>query len=335
MSVMAFMIVSNAVSVENTAISSAAISMAVSLGVSTGPMLAGVLLQLAGYWATWSSALVVLVINVVVCLFMLEKHIPEQKEEDIPNNLVTKPNPSSERSPLLSTNCDAPETDINLSSEFNFYWCIFSKSSFTGGVYANFIAGLVVSIFTATVPLHVRDIFGWSDMQSGLIFAALQSPCLICSPFVGWLKARIGRRCPTVVGFILLAPGLWALGIPGSSQFPSSVHAAWGSALYIAAMVYIGTLNTLLNGAGTIEATHAVRELEKDYSGAFGPGGGKCRAIAIAGTAVTLGTCVGPVVGRALNDESGYYAMNCVVAEICVVSAAVAYITLPSRVRVV
>jgi MFS family permease len=76
---MAFMIVSNAVSVENTAISSAAISMAVSLGVSTGPMLAGVLLQLAGYWATWSSALVVLVINVVVCLFMLEKHIPEQK----------------------------------------------------------------------------------------------------------------------------------------------------------------------------------------------------------------------------------------------------------------
>jgi hypothetical protein len=59
----------------------------------------------------------------------------------------------------------------------------------------------------------------------------------------------------------------------------------------------------------------AVRELEKDYSGAFGPGGGKCRAIAIAGTAVTLGTCVGPVVGRALNDESGYYAMNCVVGK--------------------
>ncbi|KAJ5114093.1 hypothetical protein N7456_002627 [Penicillium angulare] len=329
--VVGFTTVANTVPIEHTAKSYAAISMAVSLGFSTGPMLAGVLLQLAGYWAAWSSALVVLLIDVAFRLLMLEKNIPGQKE-NTKGDTVTKSSSPSERSPLLSTHSDEPETYTEAAPEPNFYKCIFSKSNFTGGVYANFIAGLVVSIFNATVPLHVRDTFGWGGMQSGLIFAALQAPRLVFSPFVGWLKDRVGTRSPTVVGFILLTPAMWALGIPGSSQFPSSINADWGTGLYIAAMIYIGIHATLLNGAGTIEATFAVRELQDEYPGAFGPGGGKSRAIAIAGIALTVGTCVGPVVGGALNDSCGYYVMNCVAAGICFVSAVVAYFTLHSRV---
>lgn len=56
-------------------------------------------------------------------------------------------------------------------------------------------------------------------------------------------------------------------------------------------------------------------ELQKEYPGAFGPNGGKSRAVAIVGVAWTLGACIGPLLGGTLNEKAGYYVMNCVVGK--------------------
>lgn len=49
------------------------ISMAVGAGTSAGPLLAGMLFQLGGYWLAWSSAFVVIVADIILRLLMLER----------------------------------------------------------------------------------------------------------------------------------------------------------------------------------------------------------------------------------------------------------------------
>ncbi|KAJ5552257.1 hypothetical protein N7494_001635 [Penicillium frequentans] len=304
--------VAKVTSLENTAKTYALISMASCLGYSTGPMVSGTLLQLKGYWVAWTSAFLLLGIDMAFRLLMVEK---KREEIDTTGDSITEQDPDSERSALLSTHPDEPETYAAPKTIPNFYRCIFSKVNFVAGVYLSVVFGLLITSFNATIPLHVRDVFGWGGMQSGFMFACLQAPRLAMSPFVGWLKDRFGTRIPTASGFATLAPLFWLLGVPGSAQFPSIDTETWGSTIYVSAMILIGFQTTFLNGSGMIEATVAMSELQKEYPGAFGPNGGKSRAVAIVGVAWTLGACIGPLLGGTLNEKFGYYVMNCVVGK--------------------
>ena len=68
----------------------------------------------------------------------------------------------------------------------------------------------------------------------------------------------------------------------------------------------------------------AVTELEREHPKAFGPNGGKSRALAIAGIAWSFGTFAGPILAGPLNNEFGYYVMNCVVGA-CFLSNSMPY----------
>ena len=96
------------------------------------------------------------------------------------------------------------------------------------------VIAILISTFGATLPLHVRDVFGWGSMQSGLLFVA---------------------RRPTFIGLLFLTPLLWLLGVPGDHRFPSANEDDRGRILYSVTMVLVGSTLLLLNGAGTIEAT--------------------------------------------------------------------------------
>ena len=117
------------------------------------------------------------------------------------------------------------------------------------------VIAILISTFDATLPLHVRDVFGWGSMQSGLLFVALQGPGLPFSVLVGWLKDRFGSRRPTFIGLLLLTPLIWFLGVPGDDRFPFANEGDRGRIIYSVTMALIGMTICLLNGAGTIEAT--------------------------------------------------------------------------------
>lgn len=174
---------------------------------------------------------------------------------DTTGDSITEQDPFSERSALLPTRPEESETYTAPRTIPNFYRCIFSKVNFVAGVYLSVVFGLLITSFNATIPLHVRDVFGWGGMQSGFMFACLQAPRLAMSPFVGWLKDHFGTRIPTAFGFATLAPLYWLLGVPGSAQFPSIDTETWGSTIYVSAMILIGFQTTFLNGSGMIEAT--------------------------------------------------------------------------------
>ncbi|KAI9371740.1 major facilitator superfamily domain-containing protein [Aspergillus egyptiacus] len=307
---------------------------AVSASTSVGPMLSGVLLELAGYWVAWSSAFAVLGIDIVFRLLMVEKHDVKQSDDTI-HDAPAERNPDTEDTPLLR---DQPTKPITATEARpppppppSFYRCILRKPVFIGGIYASFMGGVVNTTFHATLPLHVREVFHWGGMSAGLMFAALQAPRIVVSPFVGWLKDRVGTRAPTAFGFVSLAPAVWLLGVPGNEHFPGVNVGHRAETLYVIAMVLIGALSSFLGAAGTLEAVEAVNELKQEHPHAFGPNGGKSRALALNGVCYILGTFAGPILGGALYQSYSYYVMNCVVAGICALSAAVAWGCLRSK----
>jgi MFS family permease len=55
------------------------VTSAVSVGTSAGTMLAGVLLELFGYWPTWSTAFALIAVDAISRLLMIEKEKGEQR----------------------------------------------------------------------------------------------------------------------------------------------------------------------------------------------------------------------------------------------------------------
>lgn len=209
-------------------------------------------------------------------------------------------------------------------------------------MYCAFVYSLLDMTFTTTLPLHVRDTFHWGGMATGLMFATMQIPRMLLSPLGGRLKDVFGTRMPLFFAFATLSPLVWLLGVPGTPNFPWADPHTRGPSLYMSTMALIGVASSLLSGAGSIEAAGksniyqapqlsgqdvprylttsclcavAANELGKEYPMAFGPNGGKSRALSITGVAYTLGSFIGPILAGTLTTQFGYYTMNCVIGE--------------------
>ncbi|KAF7589728.1 hypothetical protein BBP40_003926 [Aspergillus hancockii] len=246
------------------------ISLVVACGTSGGPMAAGILFEIGGYWLAWSSAFAILVIDIVLRVLMIER---PRTQPGTPRCEAQDP----ENDPLLQSNYVAVEEKTG----WHFYTYMLRHRQFICGAVSYFVFAILISSFDTTVPLHVRDVFGWGSMNSGLLFAALQGPGIIMSPICGWLKDRFGTRYPTTAGFAILTPIMWVLGIPGDDRFPWANRGNTGQIIYVVAVTAVGTFSCLLNGAGTIEATVSVDEIEAKHPGIFGANGGYSRALSL------------------------------------------------------
>ena len=74
-------------------------------------------------------------------------------------------------------------------------------------------------------------------------------------PFTGWLRDRVGLRWPTTLGWVLIAPLLWFSGVPGDSDFLGIGADSRGQGAFIATIIAIGTVTSLVRGAGTFQLT--------------------------------------------------------------------------------
>ncbi|KAJ5474242.1 hypothetical protein N7475_003808 [Penicillium sp. IBT 31633x] len=292
------------------------------------PLVAGVLFDLGGYWVAWSSVLLVILFDVVLRCLMVERSQDhskpvrtEQDGEDPERNSLL---PSSARPDEgISSQGAAEKTGIH------FYLTMCGNGRFIGGVISYFCYAVLTASFDTTLPLHVRDAFNWGSLPTGLLFAAFQGPAIFLAVPVGWLKDRVGTRSPTTIGFALLVPLIWLIGVPGDGRFPWASGKDLGSIIYSVAMLGIGIVICLLNGVGMMEATRkflrppgwivlnhdfaeAVDEIQEGNPGIFGPNGGYSRAISVSSISWTLGMFVGPILSGYGTEQLGYYGMNCI-----------------------
>lgn len=327
----------------------------VTSGVILGPMVSGLLLQAVGYWGTWAPPLVVLGLDMIARLMMIEN---PQKFKSAPSSsgasIATNPNEDiSENRALLaednaatvtgyqSTSSTIPEqakNDIDLSTSPAFYRAMLTNGRVVTALLISTTSSSVMTSFDATLPLHVRDVFGWGPSTTGMMFFCLEIPCVFIGPLSGWLRDRVGIRIPATLGLVALVPLLWLLGVPGDEHFPWASADTRGLPIYIACMFGIGAVSPFLSGVGTLEltgefpyhispppflfllsaihrpltdcATAVVKEHVEKNPNVFGLHGGYSRAYSVSDVATAVAMMLGPIVSGSLHQAIGYYYMN-------------------------
>ncbi|CZT18433.1 related to vesicular amine transporter [Ramularia collo-cygni] len=294
----------------------------VSAGIVTGPVVSGVILQLMGYWVAWSVPLVLLAINFVARLLLPgNTALVVHESEGV----------SHETDPLL-----APEaleaSNARLGSEepvaaapFAFYRIILCKWRVLAGLANSLMVSSIFSGFEATLPTHLRSTFGWNSLQIGLIFLSLQLPGILTGPLVGSLRDRLGLRFPTVLGWALLAPLLFAVGVPGSHKSPWADSQIAEQIVFISAFTGIGLFAPLVRGVGTLQLIIIADELKDSHPSVFGVHGSNSKMYAITEVAFNVGMMLGPLIGGVLSETLGFSNMCCALAILAVLVGIAGY----------
>jgi MFS family permease len=336
----------------------------VSAGALSGPAVAGSLLELAGYWVTWSIVLILLLLDIVMRLVMIENPrkksgnantdngergaLPDgtQGPSNAPCSRLGQIDNTIENTALLATppaqlyRSTTPREEIRKAqnvSATSFYRIVLGQPRVVVALLSYMTHSSLVASYNTTLPTHVRQAFGWGSLYTGLLFVGLQAPAIVFSPICGWLRDRVGTRVPTSIGFILLAPLLWLLGVTDQVHCHLVSSEDQASLIYVVSIIAIGCVQNLLTSVGTIEITckrpklcvvlpcfllienmlikratqtGTVDELESKHPGIFGPNGGYSRAYSLSNISFTMGLLVGPLLSGSLTDSFGYYYMN-------------------------
>ncbi|KAL2812248.1 major facilitator superfamily domain-containing protein [Aspergillus cavernicola] len=270
----------------------------VGAGIFAGPMVSGTLLELLGYWPAWSAALLLLTVDFLARLLMIDKRsIPTEEEER--TGLLSDPVDPSQQPPPAR----------------GFYRTMLSNPQILAGLLNTLVMSIIVSAFDTTLPLHVRDLFGWGSLPVGIIFLGLQAPCIFFGPPIGWLRDRVGLRYPTTIGWGLLTFFLWLLAVPGEDLPWGRLEHA-GKAVYIIAIVGIGFACALIRGAGTFQMMAVIHDLEAEDPKFFGPYGGNSRLSGLSELPFSIGMVLGPLMSGSFSEIIGYYYMNTILAGI-------------------
>ncbi|KAJ5489098.1 hypothetical protein N7539_003988 [Penicillium diatomitis] len=305
-------------------------------GTITGPMVSGFILELAGYWFTWSVPVVILVVDIVARMLMVENKKEQKMPVPTKSDSTTPSSSAHETEPLLQ-NSSTPAADAEqskdgaISPSANVWRIMLGKSRVLTALLITVWAPALATSFNATLPLHVSDIFGWSPSRVGLMFMLLSLPSLPISPLAGHLRDRVGTRLPAAFGLVSQSVVLALLGFAGNPAYQWSSAGERGKALYVFCCVVFGFLRPLTSGVAPMELTLAVEVEEAKHPGVFGPQGGFSRAFSLIEVAVALGLTLGPVISGALTERFDYYVMCWTLSVLCVLTAVLAGTFLGSK----
>ncbi|PKY04684.1 MFS general substrate transporter [Aspergillus campestris IBT 28561] len=271
-------------------------------GTCTGPLLAGFLFGLGGYWPAWVGPAVFLAVDILMRILLIDRPKAPRERSGDESELV------AEASPLL----DAQPVPVEEETGWRFYARLFRQPRFATGIICYSVYALYIASFQATIPLHSWDAFRWEVFPVGLLLAAVQGPGMALAPLIGYWKDRWGSRIPTTIAFFSMAPFFLLSGAAGDERFPWFAGGNKGKVTYICSLATAGCLMSLLSGVGAMEATEAVDKLEESHPGIFGKYGGYSRAVAITSMSWTMGLMVGPVLGGFMVERFGYFELQCV-----------------------
>ncbi|KAF7917623.1 uncharacterized protein EAE98_010039 [Botrytis deweyae] len=261
-------------------------------GTIGGPAVSGLLLEVAGYWVTWSVPLVILIIDLLARVIMIEA--PDTTARLTPDS-------NSERTNLLLER----EGDQIVSGAGRFWRIMLTDGRVVTCLLMTITSTTVSTSFNATLPLQVQEMYGWGPTIVGLLFVGLVVPGLLIGPIAGWVRDRFGARIPAVVCSIIQAVFLGLLGISGSQ--------AGSGTLYIASIIIIGGLRPFVSGnapAELVDLLAAGKALQKKTPHAFGSQGCLSRVFSMLDAGASLGMMLGPIIGGSFKELIGYRYMN-------------------------
>ncbi|KAI2627756.1 MFS transporter-like protein [Hypoxylon sp. NC1633] len=190
-----------------------------------------------------------------------------------------------------------------------------------------FVQASLLALFDATIPTEAQSLFGFTSLQAGLLFIALDVPYLILGPLAGWAVDRYGTKLAAVVGFGYLVPALILLRLP-SDQLLSKTD---NIILYCALLALNGVGLAIIGAPSVVETSEVVRKFDKANPGLFGSNGPYAQLYGFNSLFFCAGLTVGPLVAGALRDGVGYGNMNLVFAVVAAVTATLSFFIIGGR----
>lgn len=183
----------------------------VSLAMVSAPVIGGAVFHKLGYEAVFWVLGGMLFIDILLRLMMIE--LKDAKQWDIGSGSET----GDESTGLLGNS--SPEFD---SKSMLMMILVRSRSSklmksprFLTASWMAFISSTILSgPFDAVLPLHLKQMFNFTALTSGAMFAALAIPEMALGPAAGWIVDHYGPKFTAIIGFASLCPALFLLVIP-------------------------------------------------------------------------------------------------------------------------
>jgi MFS family permease len=256
----------------------------ITCGTVSGPAVAGTVFQLSGYWAAWSVPIALLGLDSIARLLMVESESEQSPldntDEDCPecpaspqesDSLLNSPTATegykTMQQPLSKTAItQVTIRSVSSSNSFRdpwsdepiplptpvptFYRTMLSNPRALAALANTLGQSLIVAGFDTTLPLFLRNTFGWGSMPVGLIFLGLEGPKIILGPIVGGVRDRWGCRIPTVLGWSIVAPFLMLLALFGRPELSWAASGFRGEVLVVGCVAGIGAGFLLIRGGG-------------------------------------------------------------------------------------
>lgn len=233
------------------------------LGLLVSPFLSGLVYERLGYFSVFAVVLGVIAVDLILRLLMIEKGeatkwMPKEFQNQVAEDGYTR-SPSAEaarqgnvtkqrghqpganeETPLLpGANSDnAEKQESRIRRKFPLVVRILSSKRLRAAFYGGFIHTAIITALDTTLPLFVKNTFGWNSEALGILFFSITIPSLL-GPLVGWLSDRYGARKATLFGFFLTIPSLGCMAIVRHNKLLEKVLLAGLLALLGAGLSFI------------------------------------------------------------------------------------------------
>ncbi|TVY80749.1 putative MFS-type transporter, partial [Lachnellula suecica] len=301
-----------------------------SFGLIISPLFGGIVYHKAGYTAVFLMIMGLIVVDIVMRLFMIEKKHAAKYLASAQTNEVTanidgathqhKVRNSSDSS--YSTIGIAPSVEIppTVSQETNENTALLPNNNEPTGqkgtsklptmillllsprvsanIYGIFVNVSIGATFDGVLPLFVKNTFQWNSLDAGLIYLCLAIPAL-AGPLVGKITDHFGPKWIAVSGCALTSIPLFLMRLVEENTTSHKV-------ILGGLLVLTGLTNILIVAPVGSDLSTAVEKMDEDDPGVFGPGGAYGQVFALFNCAMAAATMFGPVVFGAMADGLGW-----------------------------
>lgn len=302
----------------------------ISVGELAAPVLGGVLYKKTGYAGVFGVGAGILGLDFVMRLLVVEKKTAARYGAD---NASANPrehgsrtedgeeDTADEETALLGKKEEdsfkIPEGQNRAVRALPVLYCL-SNPRVAVALLLSFVQAATLAMFDATIPTEAESLLGFSSLEAGLLFIALDLPYLLLGPVAGWAVDKYGTKPAAVLGFGYLVPVLVLLRLPTAGV----VDGTKGTVILWCAMLALNGIGLAVIGSPSIvEASDVVQRYDKANQGFFGENGPYAQLYAFQSLTFSAGLALGPVLSGTLRDSIGYGNMNAVFAAIAGVTA--------------
>ncbi|KAJ5336609.1 Siderophore transporter [Penicillium brevicompactum] len=334
--VVGFALLANNVDKKNLGASMGMAMSFVTAGMVGGPTVSGALLEMFGYWTAWSLPLLVLALDIIARLVMIEPR--SGITTSISDNGVKasgcstcNDDASPEESTALLSDAQptAQQSDYGVEDKGDqkkkYYKAMLCQARVLISLANVVVVASLMSGINNTLPVHLRDVFGWKSFLISMMFFCLQVPNIVLGGPAGWLRDRLGLRGPTTFGWAASVPLILLMGAPGDSRFQWAGGDAAGKSIFSGSLLALGSVLPLVRGVGAVQLAYVVKDMEAKDPRVFESNRSNLRVFSMTEVSFSFGMMIGPLLTGSLFETVGFFYMTVVLAFICFIQAVLSW----------